>query len=284
MALSGNLRMGYTPALKGSFKWALMFGLYGYLPVLNARYGWFELLGITGGVSAIVSFALALLIGFRINQAYDRWWEARKLWGSLVNVSRNLAVKVRALHDFDTKDLQEIRNIIVAFCFGLKDHLRDDAELRRLPGFENDETRPHNVPSYITTRLYAVFSRWQSEGRLTDQQLWVLDVEAREWLEVSGACERIKNTMVSISWRTFARQCILVSLLLIPWGLGEDFGNWTVPLTILISYFVIAGEAIARHVETPFGISEDQLDLDRVCAAIDQSVTEILLSNERTGA
>ena len=80
----------------------------------------------------------------------------------------------------------------------------------------------------------------------------MLDVEAREFLEVCGACERIKNTMVSISWRTFTRQCIVASLLLLPWGLVEDFGMWTVLLTILISYFVIAGEAIARYVEDPF--------------------------------
>ena len=68
-----------------------------------------------------------LLIGFRINQAYDRWWEARKLWGTLVNVSRNLAVKICALHQPDVTDRESIRNLIVAFCIGLKDHLRDEA-------------------------------------------------------------------------------------------------------------------------------------------------------------
>ncbi len=98
----------------------------------------------------------------------------------------------------------------------------------------------------------------------------------RERRRKCGASERIKNTMVSISWRTFTRQCIVASLLLLPWGLVEDFGVWTVLLTVLISYFVIAGEAIARYVETPFGRDEDHLNLEQICGAIDRSVSEVL--------
>jgi putative membrane protein len=276
MPLELPKKLGYTQALRGAKKWALLFGAYSCLPSLSAYFEWFELPGIPGSASAALSFALALLIGFRINQAYDRWWEARKLWGSLVNVSRNLAVKIRALHQPGAADRESIRNLIVAFCVGLKDHLRDEARLKGLPGFANDDASPGHLPSFIVTRLYGTFDRWRAEGKLTDQQLWVLDVEAREFLEVCGACERIKNTMVSISWRTFTRQCIVASLLLLPWGLVEDFGVWTVLLTVLISYFVIAGEAIARYVETPFGRDEDHLDLEQICGAIDRSVSEVL--------
>ena len=280
MSLGLPQRLGYTPALLGTGKWALLFGAYSCIPLLNAYFNWYELTGIPVGASAELSIVLVLLVGFRINQAYDRWWEARKLWGSLVNVSRNLAVKIRALHQPDENDRKLIRNLIVAFCLGLKDHLRSEAELKRLPGFENDDASPGHLPIFIVTHLYDVFRRWRSEGKLADQQLWVLDSEARELLEVCGACERIKNTMVSISWRSFTSQCILVSLLLLPWGLVEEFGGFTVVLTVLISYFVIAGEAIARHVETPFGREVDQLDLDNICMAIDRSVSEVLTGDQ----
>ena len=273
-------KLGYTPALRDAKKWALAFGAYSLLPVLNARFGWFDSPGLSGGASGALSFALALLIGFRINQAYDRWWEARKLWGALVNVSRNLAVKVRRLHQPDVVDRESIRNLIVGFCFGLKDHLLDEAELHRLTGFENEDARPTHLPSYIVDRLYGVFARWQSDGKLSDQQLWVLDVEAREFLEVCGACERIKHTMMSISWRMFIRQCIVALLLLLPWMLVGAFGGWTVVLTVLIGYFATAGEAIARYVEAPFGRTEDHLDLDGICEVIDRSVTDVLLNNE----
>ena len=80
------------------------------------------------------------------------------------------------------------------------------------------------------------FSGWQAAGELSDERLWVLDSEARILLDVCGACERIKTTLPSVSWRFFTRQSILAVLILLPWGLVESFGAWTIVLTILISY------------------------------------------------
>jgi len=274
-----NERLGITAPLRGATKWALLMGVYSCLPLLIARLHVFEFPGLLGGASAVLSFAVALLVGFRVNAAYDRWWEARKLWGTLVNISRNLAVKIRELQRPDVADRQSVRNLIVAFCLGLKDHLRDEADLTRLPGFEDDHSKPNHLPSYIARRIYGLFSEWQAEGKLSDERLWVLDSEARLLLDVCGACERIKTTLPSISWRSFTRQSILAVLLLLPWGLVESFGAWTIVLTILISYLVIGGEAIARWVEEPFGRGEDHLDLESICLAIDRSVTEVLTDN-----
>jgi putative membrane protein len=81
---------------------------------------------------------------------------------------------------------------------------------------------------------------------------------------------------MSVSWRFFAWQCITLYLLVLPWGLVEDFGIWTIPITIVAAYFVIAGEGIAGYVEQPFGEQEDHLDLDQIVGAIDRSVSEIL--------
>jgi len=269
-------RLGITAPLQTATKWALLMGVYSCLPLLLSRRYVVETPGLLAGASAVLSFALALLIGFRVNAAYDRWWEARKLWGTLVNISRNLAVKVRELQRPDATERQSVRDLIVAFSLGLKDHLRDEADLKRLPGFETDSATPKHLPSYIAGRIYNLFSRWQAEGRLSDERLWVLDSEARLLLDVCGACERIKTTLPSISWRAFARQSILAVLILLPWGLAETFGAWTVVLSMLIAYILVAGEAIARWVEEPFGRGEDHLDLESICEAIDRSVTEVL--------
>ena len=269
-------RLEITTPLRGATKWALLAGLYSCLPLLATRLYVIEFPGLLSGASAVLSFALALLIGFRVNAAYDRWWEARKLWGTLVNVSRNLAVKIRELQRAEVAERQSVRDLIVAFCLGLKDHLRDETDLKRLPGFEDDTATPRHLPSYIARRLYGVFNGWQTEERLSDERLWVLDSEARMLLEVCGACERIKTTLPSVSWRYFTRQSILAVLIMLPWGLVESFGVWAIPLTILISYIVIAGEAVARWVEEPFGRGEDHLDLESICEAIDLSVSEVL--------
>ena len=269
-------RLEITTPLRGATKWALLAGVYSCLPLLVTRIYFIEFPGLLSGASAVLSFALALLIGFRVNAAYDRWWEARKLWGTLVNVSRNLAVKLRELQRAEVAERQSVRDFIVAFCLGLKDHLRDEPDLKRLPGFEDDTATPKHLPSYIARRPYGVFNGWQTEERLSDERLWVLDSEARMLLEVCGACERIKTTLPSVSWRYFTRQSILAVLIMLPWGLVESFGVWAIPLTILISYIVIAGEAVARWVEEPFGRGEDHLDLESICEAIDLSVSEVL--------
>jgi putative membrane protein len=259
--------------------WALAVGAYSCLSLLKSCPPFVYVPAIPAGLDAALSFAMALLIAFRINRAYERWWEARTLWGTLVNVSRNLAVKVRELHSPDVDQRRSVRNLIVAFCLGLKDHLRDDADLARLPGFETEEAAPGHLPSYLVRKLYGLFHQWRADGKLSDQQLWVLDSEARVLLDVCGACERIKTTLMSVSWRFYTRQCIALYLLALPWGLVDDFEVWTIPVTILVTYVVMAGEVIASYVEEPFGVHEDHLDLEGICQGIDHSVSEVLLGD-----
>jgi putative membrane protein len=123
-----------------------------------------------------------------------------------------------------------------------------------------------------------LFDQWRTNGTLSDAQLWVLDSEARVLLDVCGGCERIKTTLMSISWRFFTWECITIYLLVLPWGLVTDLHLWTIPISVLASYVVIAGEMIAHYVEEPFGVHEDHLDLERICQAIDDSVSEVLLA------
>ena len=210
---------------------------------------------------------MAVLIGFRVNRAYERWWEGRILWGTLVNVSRNLAVKVRRFADPTPAERRLVRDLIVRFAETLRVHLQtDDLESGRIK----------HPPSAVVNQIYALFADWSNAGRISDQRLWIIDREARVLLDVCGACERIKNTLMSSSWRYLTRQCIVLYLLILPWGLIDDFAYWTIPMVVIIAYLVISAEAVAHYVERPFGETEDHLDLDAICTAIDRSVSEIL--------
>jgi len=246
---------------------------------------------IPAGLDAALSFAMALLIAFRVNRAYERWWEARTLWGTLVNVSRNLAIKIRQLQRPDLEQRRTIRDLEVAFCVGLKDHLRDDVDHADLPAgkrahgqkleksFVPEKTSACHVPSRVVGELYATLHQWRTAGELSDAELWVLDAELRAFLDVCGGCERIKSTLMPVSWRFVTWQCIGLYLVVLPWGLVDDFATWTIPLSVLAAYFVTASEAIAHYVEEPFGFHEDHLDLQRLCDVIERSVTEILLDD-----
>ncbi len=268
--------LAVTVPLRRVWMWALAAGVYSAAAVWVDESLGSRVPDIPSGIDAGLAFAITLIVVFRVNRAYERWWEARTLWGKLVNVSRNLAVKTRELHELDGAERRRVRDLIVSFCYGLKDHLRNQPDVTVLPGFKDTEARPQHLPSFVVRHIYAEFASWRSQGRLTDAQLWVLDAEARELLEVAGACERIKNTLMSVSWRRFVQHCVIAYLLVLPWGLDEDFGWFAVPISMLLAYFVIAGEGIAQYVEEPFGVEEDHVDLDGICAGIDTSVSEVL--------
>ena len=95
--------------------WAFPVGVYSCLSLLKSYPPFVYVPDIASGLDAVLSFAMALIIAFRVNRAYERCWEARTLWGTLVNVSRNLAIKIRELHHPSVDDRQTIRNVIVAF-------------------------------------------------------------------------------------------------------------------------------------------------------------------------
>ena len=229
---------------------------------------------VTLPLEAVLTFAMGMLILFRINRAYERWWEARTLWGGLINVSRNLAVKTRQFLSADRVEVNRMRDLIINFSYALKNHLQGDLNAMQELSVNVPENIEH-VPSYLTNEIYGELKKWTQENKLDPEEFWVIDREARMFLEICGACERIKSTLMSKSWRIVTRQCIVLYLLLTPWALVENFGYWTVPVTVIGAYFIIAGEAIAHYVEDPFGIQEDHLDLDGLCGKIATSVTEI---------
>jgi putative membrane protein len=269
-------RFGFTTALLRVSVWMIPVGAYSLLTLWKQSPPFSYVPNIPDAMEYGLAFAMTLLIGFRVNRAYERWWEARTLWGQLVNVSRNLAVKISKFPQPSAEERKYSRDLIVAFAYGLKDHLRDEPELRRLPGFGDAQQQPQHMPSFLVGRIYEQLDGWNRDKRISGEELWVLDVEVRALLDVCGACERIKNTLPSISWRWFTVQAIVAFLLIFPWGLVDDFGRWTIPLAMAASYFIVGGEGIAQFVEEPFGHHEDHLDLDSMCSGIERSVSEIL--------
>lgn len=254
---------------------SVLVGAYAALVVVT-KASPLRILDASPVIDAALAFALGALLVFRMNRAYERWWEARKLWGKLVNVSRNLAVKARELAGPDALEQAQLRKLIVGHAYGLRNHLREGAALARVPGFEADEASPKHVPSYIVGQVYGLLSAWRSSGRIDGEELLVLDREARELLEVTGGCERIRNTLMSRSFHSLVRQALGLYLFYLPWSLAPEFGWLSVPLAMIITYFVVGTEGIAHFVERPFGEEEDHLDLDAICAGIDASVSEAL--------
>jgi len=222
---------------------------------------------------------LGTLLVFRTNTSYDRWWEGRKLWGQLVNDSRNLAIKVQACVRADVADKQRLGRWLSDFALALKGHLRGGSvRLADLPGFAGSAKgeQPEHVPAYISARIYDQIEAWRQNDQVGGFELLFLDTHAASLMNICGACERIQKSPISASYRWFIRQMIVIYLLTLPWGLMENFGWWTIPAAAMLAYFMIGVEMIAETIEDPFGVTEDDLLLDEICRTIERSVTEIL--------
>ncbi len=270
-------------ALQRVWIYSVLFAIYSVMSQYKSQWPFSEVPDVPLALDAALTFAMAVLMSFRINRAYERWWEARTLWGTLVNVSRNIAVKCSTMIELSADQRQELRDLLVGYAYGLKGHLREGADPIELSGLSFGEQARH-FPSRVVTEIYRTINQWKSQGLVNDQQAWIIDTDARVLLDVCGACERIKGTLMSVSWRTFTQQCILIYLLVFPWGMVDDFRWWVVPMTAIVSYFIISSESIAYQVERPFGATVDHLDLEGICEAIDHSVSEILVCQPKKGS
>jgi putative membrane protein len=205
--------------------------------------------------------------------AYDRWWEARGLWGQLTNDSRNLAGKLAAFLPTEVLARSRVAESIVGFAEALKRHLRDEEpRLRDLPGFENAKADPAHVPLYLARRLYTAMANWKRSGHVDDAVLWILDSHLRGLLDVCGACEKIRHTPLSPSYKNLLRTGLILNILAAPWLTIPEIGFWGVPAFELICFFLLGVELIDTIVEEPFGQESDDLDLDRYCRTIREGV------------
>jgi putative membrane protein len=250
-------------------------GLYSALPVWNDRFPESDLADVHSEIHAALTLVLGWLLVFRTNTAYSRWWEARTLWGRLVNASRNLAQKVTCLVEIQADHLQRFRRPLLAFPYALRDHLRSEDSLAKVPGYETSTDTPEHIPNYLVSQLYQELRECRRQKLIDGDEMRAIDDEMSELLDICGGCERIYKTRVVTSYRIFARQCVLLYLVTLPWGISNDMGFWTIPMTMIISYFMLGLETVAEHVEEPFGRDEDDLDLDGLCQTIDRSAGEI---------
>ena len=268
-----DLAQPITRTLKRAKIAALLEGVYCLAP-LGLAY-WFDMTQV-GSPPAILYAALGItmsvLLVLRTNTAYDRWWEARKLWGKLVNVSRNLVVKARTLGRPEADELASFARLVIGFAPILRDHLRTGAPAIATRA---DGIAAVHLPSQRVVEIYEMLSDWYRRGVIDGDQLRILDSEIREFLEICGACERILKTPLSASYRMFLRQGSLLYLLILPWGIIGQLAWWAIPLTIVQAYLFAAIDEIARAVEDPFGHDDDDLDLDGICQGIERSVGSV---------
>jgi putative membrane protein len=228
-------------------------------------------------VHSLLGFVLALLLVFRTNSAYDRWWEGRKLWCALVNNSRNLAFKINAV-TINSKEKEFWSVMISNYAFAMKEHLRDGTKLEELTLIDElDKIKnAKHVPNLIASEMYKKLHQLYKSNEITGDQLITLDKEVKSFTDIIGGCERIKKTPIHYSYRFFLKKFIFLYVITIPFGMTYDFNYWTIPIATIILYVLGSIELIAEEIEDPFGIDANDLPTDSLALTIKENVKEIL--------
>lgn len=232
-------------------------------------------------MNTLLSFVISMLLVFRTNTAYDRWWEGRKLWGALVNNSRNLAIKMNAILDpADEGNRAFFRRVIPMYASVLSRHL--GAESTRLaldekehPELDQLDTAKH-VPNQVAALLLQRVNRLYQEGIIKGDQLITLNAELQSFTDVCGACERIKNTPIPFSYSVFLKKFIFFYVMTLPLSFVFSLGYITIPVVAFIFYVLASLELIAEEIEDPFGDDANDLPTQRIALNIKKHVQEIL--------
>jgi len=231
-------------------------------------------------IHQLLGIVLGLFLVFRTNTAYDRWWEGRRLWGSMVNNTRNMALKMNALLAADASEERSWFNRMIGnIPASLKDHLRgrvrfSELELTEAEKAEAEKCR--HVPNLISAWLYARVVRMNRAGDLSNEELLMVDRELKEFSDIIGACERIKNTPIPYSYAMFIKKFIFIYLITLPFALVTTLSYLTVPVVVLVAFLLMSVELIAEEIEDPFGKDLNDLPTDDLSDKIRDNLREIM--------
>lgn len=238
-----------------------------------------SILSNTTVVHSILGFVLSLLLVFRTNTAYDRWWEGRKHWGALVNNTRNLAIKINSMLPEDAEeDRKFFKKIIPNFPFALKEHLRSgvlEEEIDDVDGLKGSWFKKVHVPNQIIQSIYRRIKTLYKKGDITGDELIILDKELKSFTDIMGACERIRHTPIPYSYNIFLKKFIFFYILTIPLGFIVTFHYWAIPICVFVFYVLVSLEIIAEEIEDPFGHDANDLPTQELSAKIKNNVEEI---------
>ncbi|MEO5647293.1 MAG: bestrophin family ion channel [Chitinophagaceae bacterium] len=231
---------------------------------------------------SLLGFVISLLLVFRTNTAYDRWWEGRKQWGALLNSSRNLAIKLSTmLRIEDDENRKFFHDVIPKYAFALQKHLCEESTRLELdeklhPEFEGVNYKKH-LPNQLACALYTRANKLFESGKISGEQLIVLNRDLENFTNICGACERIKNTPIPYSYSAFIRKFIFFFVLTLPFGYAFLLGGYLViPVVAFVFYVLASLELVAEEIEDPFGKDVNDLPLLRISENIERSVHELI--------
>lgn len=235
--------------------------------------------------SIIPNIVLGLMLVFRTNTAYERFWEGRKLWGNLINTTRNLArqiwVVVLEKHQHDRQAKVTVLYLLVAFAVATKLHLRQEPvneELQPLLSESryNKLKTMNNPPLEIAFWIQDYLQQQCYCQCLGEYQLISLQQLLNDLVDVLGGCERILKTPIPLAYAIHLKQLLLIYCLTLPFQFVSQLGWWTAPVVALMSFTLFGIEEIGIEIENPFGRDPNDLPLDQICETMKRNIADLI--------
>lgn len=274
-----------TDTLKILFPTILLVGIYCYgvyyLEVEYLHLNSKSSISNIGMIHSLLGFVLSLLLVFRTNTAYDRWWEGRKLWGKLVNDSRNFVIKINSiLPENDVKNRAQIAKYLRFFPYFLASHLSKESTRLVLDEDFSDLQKElqHHPPAELVFLLTKKLYQLKKENKISDTEMLFLDTQLSGFLDVCGGCERIKNTPIPYSYSSFIKKFIIFYVMALPVANVTNLGGFMIPITMFVYYVLMSLELIAEEIEDPFNNDENDIPMEAISQNIERSIN--LISNK----
>lgn len=235
-------------------------------------------------VFAILGISLAIFHGFCNNAAYDRFWEGRKLWGTLVWLSRNIARQVLTLPNVSMAEKQAFIRHQIAFVHSLRQQLRGEdntANLQRLLTVEEQQAvvGQNFIALRLTQIMGQMLANWQAEQKIDVWQWQSLDNSLGEIAHIQAGCERINNTPIPYAYFVLLHRTVYLYCFMLPFGLGNTIG-WATPFVVsFVGYTFMALNEIVDEISEPFGTGENELPLGMMCDTIETQLA--MLSHQQ---
>lgn len=229
-------------------------------------------------VHGLVSTALGLLLVFRTNASYDRWWEGRKLWGSMLNTCRNLA-RTTSVHLGDRPEvLHRVLRLTQSFPSASMFQLRG---LHWKPDLLHPDdavaiAMRNHAPTAICQRISSYLEAERKAGHLTDIVFTSIDHNNQILIDVIGACERIHKTPLPFAYVVHLRRALVIYCATLPIGLVEAFGWFAIPIAFAVTYVMLGIEEIGVEIEDPFEGDDNDLPLEQITEGIQKSAGSYL--------
>ncbi|WP_224484856.1 bestrophin family protein [Robertkochia aurantiaca] len=233
-------------------------------------------------IPAILGTTISLILGFRLNQAYDRWWEARKIWGSIVNDSRTLLRQSLSFlpDDLRTTTVNEIKNLQIAWCYALARSLKGQ-EQQDIQRYLNEEqlslvTSAGHIPNSLLHLQSEILENCRKKGHLTDFQHMLTEQTITRLCDAMGRSERIANTVFPKTYSKVVEFLLYIFIILLPFGLIEYLGYLVGTLLILftIPFFLLEKSAI--HLQDPFKGYQTDVPVFKISETIENNLNKMV--------